>query len=139
MSNLNRDEVFEDIRKFIYKYTHEAALTYPVSEDYVKMAADMHYAKTILRIKFPEQHHMRPGQTMERIIYDSGKECGEEMSYNYIVSMGGEVDVVYYLEKDFELDEEDRQIYQWICDQIFLVYGKQQVVDVLNLVSKVRQ
>ena len=30
-------------------------------------------------------------------------------------------------------------MYQWICDQIFLVYGKQQVVDVLNLVSKVRR
>ena len=82
---------------------------------------------------------MRPGQTMERVIYDSGKPCGEELCYNYVVSMGGEVEVVYYVEEGFELDDEDRYIYQWICDQIFLVYGKQQVVDVLNLVSKVQQ
>ncbi len=138
MSNLNKDKVYEDVRKFIYKYTHEAALTYPVSEDYVQMSIDMHYAKTLLRIKFPEHHYMKPGQTMDRVIYDSGKECGEELCYNYTVSMGGLVDVVYYVEKDFELDEEDRNLYQWVCDQIFLVYGKQQVVDVLNLISKVR-
>lgn len=138
MSNLDKNSVFEDVRKFIYKYTHEAALTYPVSQDYVKMAEDMRYAKTILRIKFPEQHHMRPGQTMERIIYDSGKPCGEERDYLYTVSMGGTVEVVYFLEEGFTLDEEDEDIYQWVCDQIFLVYGKQQVVDVLNLVSKVR-
>ena len=46
--------------------------------------------------------------------------------------------MVYYIEEGFELDEDDRILYQWICDQIFLVYGKQQVVDVLNLMSKVR-
>ncbi len=139
MSRLYRDKVYDDIRRFLYKYTHEAALTYPVPEDYIEMSEDMHYAKIILRIKFPEHHHMRPGQTMERVMYDSGKPCGEELCYNYVVSMGGEVEVVYYVEEGFELDEEDRYIYQWICDQIFLVYGKQQVVDVLNLVSKVQQ
>ncbi|MBP3808643.1 MAG: hypothetical protein ILA13_09700 [Eubacterium sp.] len=137
MSRLDYAKIYEDIRKFIYKYTHEAALTYPFPSDYVEMANDMHYSKIILRIKFPEQHHLRPGQTMERLIYDSGKPCGEEMSYKYIVSMGGEVEVVYFVEEGFELDEDDRKLYQWICDQIFLVYGKQQVVDVLNLVSKV--
>ena len=139
MSNLDREKIYEDARKFIYKYTHEAALTYPIPEDYVSMSQDMHYAKIILRIKFPEQHHIRPGQTMERVIYDSENPCGEEICYNYIVSLGGEVDVVYYIEEGFELDQDDRNLYQWICDQIFLVYGKQQVVDVLNLVSKVRQ
>ena len=138
MSNLDKDKIFDEVRKFIYKYTHEAALTYPVPDDYIKLSEYMHYAKTILRIKFPEHHYLRPGQTMERIIYDSGHPCGKELVYNYQVSLGGEVDVVYYVEQDFELDEEDMETYQWICDQIFLVYGKQQVVDVLNLMSKVR-
>ena len=81
---------------------------------------------------------MRPGQTMERVIFESGKPIGEELGYNYVVSMGGEVDVVYYVEEGIELTEDERDLYQWICDQIFLVYGKQQVVDVLNLVSKVK-
>ena len=138
MSKLDYVKICDEVRRFIYKYTHEAALTYPVSDDYIKMAEYMHYSKTILRIKFPEHHYMRPGQTMERMIYDSGNPCGEELVYNYTVSMGGEVDVVYYLEEGFELDVDDRELYQWICDQIFLVYGKQQVVDVLNLMSKVR-
>lgn len=138
MSKLDYVKICDEVRRFIYKYTHEAALTYPVSDDYIKMAEYMHYSKTILRIKFPEHHYMRPGQTMERMIYDSGNPCGEEMVYNYQVSMGGEVDVVYYLEEGFELDDDDKELFQWICDQIFLVYGKQQVVDVLNLMSKVR-
>ena len=138
MSKLDYVKICDEVRRFIYKYTHEAALTYPVSDDYIKMAEYMHYSKTILRIKFPEHHYMRPGQTMERMIYDSGHPCGEELVYNYTVSMGSEVDVVYYLEEGFELDVDDRELYQWICDQIFLVYGKQQVVDVLNLMSKVR-
>ena len=138
MGNLIKENVYDDVRKFIYKYTHEAALTYPVPQDYVQLAADMHYAKTVLRIKFPEQHYMKPGQMMERVIYDSGNEIGDELCYNYTVSMGGLVDVVYYVEKDFVLEDDDREVYQWVCDQIFLVYGKQQVVDVLNLVSKVR-
>ena len=51
--------------------------------------------------------------------------------------MGGIVEVVYYLDREMKLSEEDRSLYQWVCDQIFLVYGKQQVVDALNLVSKV--
>ena len=138
MSKLDYVKICDEVRKFIYKYTHEAALTYPISDDYIKMAEYMYYSKTILRIKFPEHHYMRPGQTMERMIYDSGNPCGEEMVYNYQVSMGGEVDVVYYLEEGFELDDDDKELFQWICDQIFLVYGKQQVVDVLNLMSKVR-
>jgi len=101
MSTLDKDKVFGDIRSFLYKYTHEAALTYPVSEDYKDMAESMHYSKIILRIKFPEQHNIRPGQTMERIIYDSGKPTGEEIAYNYTVSLGGKVEVVYYIEEGF--------------------------------------
>ena len=138
MGKLDREKIYEDVRKFIYKYTHEAALTYPVSEDYIDIAEDMHFSKNILRIRFPEHHYMRPGQTMERVIYDTGKPLGEEMLYKYVVSMGGEVEVVYYLEEGLTLDEDDKDLYQWICDQVFLVYGKQQVVDVLNLMSKVR-
>ena len=42
MSVIKKEKVYEDIRKFLYKYTHEAALTYPSSEDYVDMAKDMH-------------------------------------------------------------------------------------------------
>ena len=60
MSRLYRDKVYDDIRRFLYKYTHEAALTYPVPEDYIEMSEDMHYAKIILRIKFPEHHHPDP-------------------------------------------------------------------------------
>ena len=138
MGTIDKEKVYEDIRRFIYKYTHEAALTYPVSDDYMDLARDMRYSKTILRIKFPENHHIRPGQTMERVIFESDKPIGEEIGYNYVVSMGGEVDVVYYVEEGIELTEDERNLYQWICDQIFLVYGKQQVVDVLNLVSKVK-
>ena len=64
---------------------------------------------------------------------------GTEKAYNYKVSLGGDIEVVYYLDEGFEPDFEEERIYQWVCDQIFLVYGKQQVVDVLNLVSKVRR
>ena len=53
--------------------------------------------------------------------------------------MGGEVEVVYFIEQGLNLSQEERQMYQWVCDQIFLVYGKQQVVDVLNLMSKIKQ
>ena len=53
--------------------------------------------------------------------------------------MGGKVEVAYCLEKDVILSAEEKDLYQWVCDQIFLVYGKQQVVDALNLISKVRK
>ena len=53
--------------------------------------------------------------------------------------MGGKVEVVYSLNKGVVLDQEAEEIYQWVTDQIFLVYGKQQVVDALNLVSKIRR
>ncbi len=139
MSVIKKEKVYEDIRKFLYKYTHEAALTYPSSEDYIDMAKDMHYSKIILRIKFPEHHHMRAGQIMDRVIYDSGNPYGEQIEYKYTVSMGGEVEVVYFIEQGLNLSQEERQMYQWVCDQIFLVYGKQQVVDVLNLMSKIKQ
>ncbi len=139
MKKLNKKRVYEDVSAFIYKYTHEAALSYPVPEDYIRMSKDMHFAKNVLRITFPEGQHPRGGQTMERIIYDSGRPIGEEKAYNYKVSLGGDIEVVYYLDEGFELDEDEERLYQWVCDQIFLVYGKQQVVDVLNLVSKVRK
>ena len=79
------------------------------------------------------------GNGLTRVIYDSGREAGEELKFEYKVSMGGKVEVVYSLNKGVELDQETKQIYQWITDQIFLVYGKQQVVDALNLVSKIRR
>ena len=79
------------------------------------------------------------GNGLTRIIYDSGRESGEELSYKYMVSMGGKVEVVYTLNKGVVLDQEAEEIYQWVTDQIFLVYGKQQVVDALNLVSKIRR
>ena len=139
MKKLNKKRVYEDVSAFIYKYTHEAALSYPVPEDYIRMSKDMHFAKNVLRITFPEGEHPRGGQTMERVIYDSGRPTGEERAYNYKVSLGGDIEVVYYLDVDFELTEDEEWLYQWVCDQIFLVYGKQQVVDVLNLVSKVRK
>lgn len=139
MERLNKEKVYKDISDFIYKYTHDSALTYPLPEDYVELSKDMHFSKNILRITFPEGEHVRGGQTIERVIYDSGRPMGLERAYNYKVSLGGDIEVVYYLDEGFEPDEEEEELYQWICDQIFLVYGKQQVVDVLNLVSKVRR
>jgi hypothetical protein len=139
MKRLDKEKVYIDISRFIYKYTHESALTYPVPEDYIELSEDMNFAKNILRITFPEGEHVRAGQTMERVIYDSGRPLGAERAYNYKVSLGGDIEVVYYLDEDFQPDEEEEKLYQWICDQVFLVYGKQQVVDVLNLVSKVRR
>lgn len=139
LGRLDKEKVYKDIRSFIYKYTHEAALTYPIPDDYVELSEDMHFAKNILRITFPEGEHVRGGQTIERVIYDSGRQIGTEKAYNYKVSLGGDIEVVYYLDEGFELDAEEEEIYQWVCDQTFLVYGKQQVVDVLNLVSKVRR
>ena len=76
---------------------------------------------------------------MDRVIYDSGKPYGEQIEYKYTVSLGGEVEVVYFIEQGLNLSPDERAMYQWICDQIFLVYGKQQVVDVLNLMSKIKQ
>ena len=134
---LDKEKIYKDISEFIFKYTHDAALTYPESDDYIELAKDMRFAKTSLRIDFPEGMYSRTNK-MVRMIYDSGHESGEEIAFEYTVSMGGKVEVVYYLEKDTALSDEDRWLYQWVCDQIFLVYGKQQVVDALNLVSKVR-
>ena len=135
---MDKQKVYLDISKFIYKYTHEAALTYPAPEDYVDLALDMGFAKNILRMEFPEGSHMGPGKPIVRDIYDSGRTCGEELSYKYDVGMGGQVEVVYYLNEDTELDEDELAVYQWVCDQIFLVYGKQQVIDALNLMTKVK-
>lgn len=139
MDRIDKEKVYSDISRFIFKYTHSAALTYPVPDDYVRLSRDMHFAKNMLRITFPEGEHVRGGQTIERVIYDSGRPLGTEKAYNYKVSLGGDIEVVYYLDEGFEPDFEEERIYQWVCDQIFLVYGKQQVVDVLNLVSKVRR
>lgn len=139
MSNLNKEKVYDDISRFIFKYTHDAALTYPIPEDYIDMSDDMHFAKNVLRITFPEGEHPRGGQSIERVIYDSGRTSSVEKSYNYKVSLGGDIEVVYYLDEGFEPDAEDEALYQWVCDQIFLVYSKQQIIDVLNLVSKVNR
>ena len=133
---IDREKVYTDISAFIYKYTHDSALTYPKPEDYVQLSEDMGFSKTSLRLDFPEGM-FATANNINRIIYDSGRELGEEITFRYTVAMGGIVEVVYYLDRETKLSEEDRQLYQWVCDQIFLVYGKQQVVDALNLVSKV--
>ena len=133
---IDREKVYRDISSFIYKYTHDSALTYPKPEDYVQMSEDMGFAKISLRLDFPEGM-FASANNIVRIIYDSEREPGEEITFRYTVAMGGVVEVVYYLDRETELSEEDRRLYQWVCDQIFLVYGKQQVVDALNLVSKV--
>ncbi len=135
---MNKEKVYRDIREFLYKYTHEAALSYPEPDDYAALAVDMGFSKTSLRLDFPEGMYSR-GNGLTRVIYDSGREAGEELSYEYTVSMGGKVEVVYALNKGGSLDEEEKAIYQWVTDQIFLVYGKQQVVDALNLVSKIKR
>ena len=135
---IDREKVYRDISAFIYKYTHDSALTYPMPEDYVQLSEDMGFAKISLRLDFPEGM-FAAANNITRIIYDSGREPGEEIPFRYAVAMGGIVEVVYYLDRETELTEEDRSLYQWVCDQIFLVYGKQQVVDALNLVSKVNR
>ncbi len=135
---MNKGKVYKDIRRFLYKYTHEAALIYPEPSDYIDLAKDMGFRKTSLRLDFPEGMYSR-GNGMTRIIYDSGRPAGQELSYEYTVSMGGKVEVVYSLNEGVELSEDEKEIYQWVTDQIFLVYGKQQVVDALNLVSKIRR
>ena len=135
---MNKEKVYKDIREFLYKFTHESALAYPEPKDYIDLADDMGFSKTSLRLDFPEGMYSK-GNGLTRIIYDSGRESGEELSYKYMVSMGGKVEVVYTLNKGVVLDQEAEEIYQWVTDQIFLVYGKQQVVDALNLVSKIRR
>ena len=94
MERLDKEKVYNDISDFIYKYTHDSALTYPLPEDYVELSKDMHFAKNILRITFPEGEHVRGGQTIERVIYDSGRPMGNERAYNYKVSLGGDIEVV---------------------------------------------
>ena len=133
---IDREKVYTDISAFIYKYTHDAALTYPKPEDFVRLSEDMCFAKTSLRLDFPEGMFAN-ANNITRIIYDSGRDAGDEIAFRYAVAMGGIVEVVYYLDRETKLLEEDKSLYQWVCDQIFLVYGKQQVVDALNLVSKV--
>ncbi len=135
---MNKDKVFKDIRDFLYKYTHEAALSYPEPDDYIALAEDMGFSRTSLRLDFPNGMYSK-GNGLTRIIYDSGREAGEELSYEYTVSMGGKVEVVYLLNKGVQLDQEEKEIFQWVTDQIFLVYGKHQVVDALNLVSKIKR
>jgi hypothetical protein len=135
---MNKGKVYKDIRSFLYKYTHEAALIYPEPSDYIDLAKDMEFSKTSLRLDFPEGMYSR-GNGMTRVIYDSGRPSGQELSYEYTVSMGGKVEVVYSLNEGVQLSEDEKEIYQWVTDQIFLVYGKQQVVDALNLVSKIRR
>ena len=133
---IDREKVYRDISTFIYKYTHDAALTYPTPEDYVELSEHMGFARSSLRLEFPEGMFAN-ANNITRIIYDSGREAGEEIAFHYSVAMGGRVEVIYYLNQGVVLSEDDRNLYQWVCDQIFLVYGKQQVVDALNLVSKV--
>ena len=133
---IDKEKVYRDISAFIYKYTHDSALTYPKPEDYVQLSEDMGFAKTSLRLDFPKGM-FASANNITRIIYDSGREPGEEITFRYTVAMGGSVEVVYFLNREMKLSEEDLHLYQWVCDQIFLVYGKQQVVDALNLVSKV--
>ena len=135
---MNKDKVYKDIREFLYKYTHESALSYPEPDDYIALAEDMGFSRTSLRLDFPNGMYSK-GNGLTRIIYDSGREAGEELSYEYTVSMGGKVEVVYLLNKGVQLDQEEKEIFQWVTDQIFLVYGKQQVVDALNLVSKIKR
>ncbi|MCR5147575.1 MAG: hypothetical protein K6C35_01275 [Eubacterium sp.] len=137
MGQLDKDKICRDTMKFIYKYTHESALRYPLPDDYIEMAEDMKFSEISLRIEFPVGEHPQGGKRIVRKIYGSGRPAGEELSFKYKVSLGGNVEVVYSLNKGVELDSEDMELYQWICDQIFLVYGKQQVVDALNLMSKV--
>lgn len=133
---IDKEKVYRDISAFIYKYTHDSALTYPKPEDYVQLSEDMGFAKTSLRLDFPKGMFAN-ANNITRIIYDSGREPGEEITFRYTVAMGGTVEVVYFLNREMKLSEENLHLYQWVCDQIFLVYGKQQVVDALNLVSKV--
>ena len=135
---IEREKVYKDIRAFIYKYTHDSALTYPAPEDYAELAEHMGFVRTSLRLEFPEGMMAR-ANNMTRLIYDSGGEPGKSISFCYTVAMGGRVEVMYSLKKGLELNTEEEELYQWVCDQIFLVYGKQQVVDALNLLSKVKK
>ena len=135
---MDKEKVYKDISSFLYKYTHDSALSYPEPKDYIALAEDMEFSRSSLRLDFPEGMYSK-GNGLTRIIYDSGREAGEELSYEYTVSMGGKVEVVYALNKGVVLDQEAKEIYQWVTDQIFLVYGKQQVVDALNLVSKIKR
>ena len=135
---MDKEKVYKDIREFLFKYTHEASLSYPEPNDYIALAEDMGFSRSSLRLDFPQGMYSK-GNGMTTIIYDSGREAGEELSYQYMVSMGGKVEVVYALNKGVTLGTEEQEIFQWVTDQIFLVYGKQQVVDALNLVSKIKR
>ena len=96
---MNKEKVYKDIREFLYKFTHESALAYPEPKDYIDLADDMGFSKTSLRLDFPEGMYSK-GNGLTRIIYDSGRESGEELSYKYMVSMGGKVEVVYTLARN---------------------------------------
>ena len=67
---IDREKVYRDISAFIYKYTHDSALTYPKPEDYVQLSEDMGFAKISLRLDFP-QGMFASANNITRIIYDS--------------------------------------------------------------------
>lgn len=139
MSTFEKEKVYSDVTGFIYKYTHDMALQYPVPDDYVSMSEDMKFSRISLRVEFPVGEHYQGGKKIDRMIYASGKPVGKEISFKYKVSLDGDVEVVYFLDEGYEPDLEDLELYQWVCDQIFLVYGKQPVLDALNIMAKVSQ
>ena len=48
---MDKERVYKDIREFLYKYTHEAALAYPEPKDYIDLANDMGFSKSSLRLE----------------------------------------------------------------------------------------
>ena len=80
MGILDKEKICKDTMSFIYKYTHESALRYPVPEDYVEMAEDMKFSGVSLRIEFPVGEHPQGGKKIVRQIYESGRKAGEDQS-----------------------------------------------------------
>ena len=87
MGRLDKEKVYKDISSFIYKYTHDSALTYPLPEDYVELSKDMHFSKNILRITFPEGEHVRFGRcswTLAKSDNYARKLCSEYAEYRAV-------------------------------------------------------
>ncbi len=102
--------------------TYEQAIE-TIGEALECVKGEIHLVKMVSRFSIPTAQMQRATNGDEKIVFDTGCETGECLTYEYRVGDGGKAELRYYLEKGYAPADEEIADIHFLSDSIQMIMG----------------
>lgn len=104
------------------------ALAQRISAEFGPVAEFMHIGRFTETFSAPETMLSIKGETCTVNVHISEKGIGDmPVTHSYITGENGSVDMVFFPEKGYEWDEEEKQDVKFVSDLLFMIQGKARI------------